>query len=510
MKLATLTLLLSMSVFVSGCRTAPDTHTPAQRARADQPIAWQPWSAEVFVRAAREDRLVLLYMEAVWCHWCHVMDHDTYGDGAVAALVAKGYIPVKVDSDARPDLANRYRRWAWPATIIIAPDGREQVKRKGFVDAPEFAALLEVTWANRHATIKDVEGPVAYAVSPTLDPSTRATLVARHRDSYDTRHSGLRTKKKSLDIDSLDFAMGHGEVRRAKETLDAGLQLIDPVWGGVYQYSHGAVWTNPHYEKLATRQAAVLGLYARASATLGETRYLKAANSIAGYVNTFLSSDDGAFYVSQDADVVQGRKATAYFALNDAERRAVGIPAVDTHRYTRETADVARALVQLHAVTEDEATLARAVKAASWIQTARPLPDGGFAHGSDDAGGPFLADNLAAGRLFLALYEATRATSWLEAAEAAADFITRSFKRVDGPGLPTATRAAAGVILPALRLDENMSAARFAAHRATITGDSRHLVLAKRAMRWLVTPDIALRRMTEPGILTAAEALDRQ
>lgn len=106
-------------------------------------IEWQPWSDQIFERAKRENRFVLLDLEAVWCHWCHVMDDKTYRDADVAKLIASHYIPVKVDQDANPDLSNRYEDYGWPATVVFAPDGSEIVKRRGYLPPLVMASLLD-------------------------------------------------------------------------------------------------------------------------------------------------------------------------------------------------------------------------------------------------------------------------------------------------------------------------------------------------------------------------------
>src|SRR5262245_5235224 len=94
-------------------------------------IAWTRWSPEVLDRAAAEHRLVLLDVGAVWCHWCHVMDEQTYRDPAVVAQVRRGYVAVRADQDADPALSARYERWGWPATIVLRPDGVELAEFKG-------------------------------------------------------------------------------------------------------------------------------------------------------------------------------------------------------------------------------------------------------------------------------------------------------------------------------------------------------------------------------------------
>ena len=118
--------------------------------------------------------------------------------------------------------------------------------------------------------------------------------------------------------------------RMARETLDAQRQLIDPVWGGVYQYSTDGDWKHPHFEKIMQMQAENLRIYAQAYALWKEPSYLEAATKIREYLRNFLTSPDGAFYTSQDADLVQGEHSADYFALDDSDRRKRGIPRIDS------------------------------------------------------------------------------------------------------------------------------------------------------------------------------------
>src|SRR6185295_14070344 len=105
-------LLAGLLLLLGACRTA----------ESPRAIRWEPWSEEVFARARREKRLVLLDLEAVWCHWCHVMEETTYRDPEVVRLVEERCIAVKVDQDSRPDLSNRYEDYGWPATILFRWD----------------------------------------------------------------------------------------------------------------------------------------------------------------------------------------------------------------------------------------------------------------------------------------------------------------------------------------------------------------------------------------------------
>jgi thiol:disulfide interchange protein len=103
----------------------------------------QKWGNELFTEAARTHRLVLLDLKAVWCHWCHVMEETTYQDQRVQGLLAQHFVIASVDADSDPALTSRYGNWGWPATIVLAGDGSEIVKRRGYVPPAQFASLLQ-------------------------------------------------------------------------------------------------------------------------------------------------------------------------------------------------------------------------------------------------------------------------------------------------------------------------------------------------------------------------------
>src|SRR5271163_1347162 len=115
----------------------------AARAGAADAIAWQPWSDAAFAAAKRDHKFVIMDLEAVWCHWCHVMDETTYRDPGVISLLGARYVAVRVDQDSRPDLSNKYEDYGWPATIVFAADGSEIVRRRGYMDPAEMASMLQ-------------------------------------------------------------------------------------------------------------------------------------------------------------------------------------------------------------------------------------------------------------------------------------------------------------------------------------------------------------------------------
>ena len=210
---------------------------------ADGP-KWSGWDDDLFTRAANEKRFVILDLEAVWCHWCHVMEKTTYADPKVKELLASKYLPVRVDQDANPDLSSRYGDWGWPATIVFGPDGTEIAKIRGYIEPERMQALLK-------AIIDDPSpGPSvgeAFEIKPSasafLNKQARAELTKNVDESWDEKLGGWGENQKFIDADSMDLAITRAEggdataIKRARQTLDAAIALIDPVWGGVYQYS---------------------------------------------------------------------------------------------------------------------------------------------------------------------------------------------------------------------------------------------------------------------------------
>jgi len=470
-------------------------------------IDWQPWSDAVFAQAQRERRLVLLDLEAVWCHWCHVMDETTYRDPQVGALITKHYIAVKVDQDRRPDLSRRYDEYGWPATIVFGPDGREIVKRSGYLPPDRMASLLQAIVDDPSPLrYRDQASIETYATSALLPETLRADLAQRFVKRHDFRRGGLTQDQKYMDRDTVEYALMRAAKRdtqaaqMARQTLDGALDLIDPVWGGAYQYSTHGDWKHPHFEKLLQIQAEYLRVYALAYMLRGDPAYLQGARDIHRYVTRFLLSPDGAFYVSQDADLVKGQHAGDYFALDDAGRRKRGLPAIDMHLYAREQGWMIQALTQLYSATLDPQYLSEARAAADWALRKRALPGGGFRHDASDTDGPYLEDTLAIGRGMLALYGATAERAWLFHARACAAFIRTRF--AGEAGYRTA-QDRGQVLKPKPQIDENIAAARFFNLLARYTGSAEYRSDAEHAMRFLVTPEVARLRSSEAGILIA-------
>jgi uncharacterized protein YyaL (SSP411 family) len=504
--------ILALSINASAhAQASPQAQPPPST-----PLRWLPWSNSVFEQARAEHKFLLLDLEAVWCHWCHVMDDVTYRDPTVDSLLEKSYLLVKVDQDARPDISNRYQDYGWPATVVFAADGSEIVKRQGYMPPRQMASMLQAI-IDDPSPGPSVEKAAAFeaAASASMDAALLKRVQAAYDNQYDKPVAGWGFGHKYLDGDSVEFALrlaaGGDAVyaERTADTLHAATALLDPAWGGMYQYSVGGHWSEPHFEKLISIQATAMKQYSLAYAQTGNVEDLHAAESVDRYVTDFLSSPEGTFYVSQDADLHDGEENEPYFALADKERRALGVPRIDKHEYARENGWMIAALCDYYAASGDGLALQQAQRAARWIGTNRSLPGGGFRHDQTDAAGPYLGDTLAMGQAFLALYNVTADREALTAAAAAADFIAGHFAPAQpGAGFVTSIRATDSAYPPHPDRDENGSLVRFTAMLALATGDEKYRTSALEAMRYLAAPQIALTPLSA-GVLLANQDADQ-
>ncbi len=479
-------------------------------------IVWHDFDESIFAEAKKQNKFVLVDLEAVWCHWCHVMDKETYADAAVVKLLNDKFICVRVDQDARPDLSSKYEDYGWPATIVFNCDGGEIVKRSGYINPARMARLLvaivkdpsaeEAAKADNVDISLNSDTSQNAETKPALSAALRAELLSKFISGYDPKYGGWGTYQKFLDFDTAEYALSQScegdqdAAKMASGALDGELNLLDPQFGGVYQYSTDGDWVHPHFEKIMQTQAENMRIFSLGYRIFKDQRYLAAAQSIAQYLNDYLTSPDGGFYTSQDADLRAGEHSGEYFSLNKAERLKLGIPTIDKHVYARENGWAINGLCELYAACADPIYLARAVLAADFMLANRTLPNGGFKHGVTDNAGPYLGDTLAMGRAFLSLYRVTGERKWLSRAELAANFIDAHFKSGQ-QGFTSAEAGQRKVAVPEPLLDENVMLARFTHY----TGDKKYMAMADRAMTYLSQPAVARKRKVFVGGVLLAD-----
>ena len=315
-----------------------DARSPFLRHGATQPVQWLPWGAEAFERAKAENRPVLLDIGAVWCHWCHVMDRESYEDPDTAQIINEFFIPVKVDRDERPDVDARYQRavqvltgqGGWPLTAFLTPQGEVFYGGTYFppTDAhgrPAYRRVLrEVArlWLEEPGQAADAVRGIRERLSTYADAEASAgdvpadlpdVAAGELADSFDVRHGGFGRAPKFPNAGGIDLLLdawlddGAPWARRLiEETLTAMARggFHDQLGGGFHRYSTDARWIIPHFEKMAVDNGVLARTYARASSALGLPLFREAAESILAYYRDVAPHllDSGGFPASQDAD----------------------------------------------------------------------------------------------------------------------------------------------------------------------------------------------------------------
>jgi hypothetical protein len=488
----------------SACAHAPRDRTTAIVAPAGS-IAWAAWDKASFAQAKHENRLILVNVVATWCHWCHVMEDTTYEDPEVRELLRRHFVTIRVDSDARPDVAERYRDWGWPATGVLSPDAMPVVELRGYQQPRAFAKLLRGLVADRdrgQLAHREIAAPKAAAKDVALD-AIRVRTAAR-LDHFYQADTGAWSKQQRYPAPgpiehALVRAMIDDDAASAKQattTLGSALALIDPVFGGMYQYSTDGDWQHPHFEKITAIQAGAIRNYALAYRFDGDVRWLRAAKDVARFMTTMMHDAERGFATSQDADLrVPGKPAVLgadYYAKDEVGRRALGVPRIDDAAYADLNGMMIEALCDLYAASGEREYLDIALATARTIVRTHGTKAGAFRHAATDTGLVYLRDQIAMGRAMLALARTSGDASWLDHAERTAAFMLASLQDDAGGFFAhTADPDAVGVFAQRRKpLEENGTAARFLAalhrHRdGDGGGETPYLAAAERALRSL-------------------------
>jgi uncharacterized protein YyaL (SSP411 family) len=325
-----------------------------------QPVEWQEWGARAFARAVAEDKPILLDIGAVWCHWCHVMDRESYEDPQLAEVINQNFIAVKVDRDERPDVDTRYQaavaaisgQNGWPLTAVLTPAGKpffggtyfprdDRYGRPGF----ERVLLSMVdAWKTRRDEVVESAGSVVEAIEYNENFSGRGgnlslsivdQMMASALDKFDRHHGGFGSQPKfghpsALDL-LLDVAGRTGnEAARAAATVTlermARGGVYDQLGGGFHRYSVDEAWVVPHFEKMLYDNAELLKNYVHAFQSYADPESARVARDIIRWMDASLTDRErGGFYASQDADIDLDDDGD-YFTWTRGEAAAVLTP----------------------------------------------------------------------------------------------------------------------------------------------------------------------------------------
>jgi hypothetical protein len=327
------------------------------RSARHQPVHWQAWGEAAFARAQAENKPILLDIGAVWCHWCHVMDRESYENPEMAERINRLFVPVKVDRDERPDVDARYQaavsaisgQGGWPLTAFLTPDGRPYFGGTYFppddrFGRPGFARVLETmaqVWRDRPAEALESASSVMAAIEHNESFSGRGAdlslaLVDKIAGSilsqFDPRNGGFGSQPKfphpaALDL-LLEVAMNRGN-EQARDAFVKTLEkmarggVYDHLAGGFHRYSVDERWGVPHFEKMLYDNTELLRNYVHGFQSFVREDFLLTAVEIVGWLDDWMRDrDNGGFYASQDADISLDDDGD-YFTWTKDEARSV-------------------------------------------------------------------------------------------------------------------------------------------------------------------------------------------
>jgi uncharacterized protein len=321
-------------------RLAQET-SPYLLQHADNPVDWYPWGNEARERAEREDKPILLSVGYAACHWCHVMEHESFEDATTAALMNENFVCVKVDREERPDVDSIYMdavvsltgQGGWPMTVFLMPAGEPffggtyfpPEPRHGLPSFKQLLSAVAEAWQDRRTEIeRDARAIVEQlrrTVQPSRDPLTSALLsdaVRGLREQFDPVWGGFGSAPKFPPASVLEFLLRRGEEEMAKKTLDSMALggMYDLVGGGFHRYSVDREWLIPHFEKMLYDNALLVPAYLHGWLVTGTERHRDVAEETLDYMLRELRLEDGGFASAQDADT-EGLEGLTYTWTQD-------------------------------------------------------------------------------------------------------------------------------------------------------------------------------------------------
>jgi uncharacterized protein YyaL (SSP411 family) len=302
---------------------------------ANNPVDWYPWGEEAFQKAQRENKPVFLSIGYSTCHWCHVMERESFEDEGVAALMNEAFVSIKVDREERPDLDNIYMTacrlmtggGGWPLTIIMTPGKKPffagtyipKENRYGYVGMKELIPRVREVWETQKEQIlgsadevvKALQTSSAFVAGEKMDESILEAAYDQFRGSFDSVNGGFGAAPKFPTPHNLMFLLRYwkrtGE-SHALEMVEKTLQemreggIYDHVGYGFHRYSTDARWLLPHFEKMLYDQALLIMAYTEAYLATGKREYEEAARETVEYIMRDLTDPGGGFYSAEDAD----------------------------------------------------------------------------------------------------------------------------------------------------------------------------------------------------------------
>ena len=494
-------------------------------------IKWQDWTAAAFEQAKRENKMILVNVGMEGCAACYRMDTITYVDPTVVELIEKHFVPIAVDSEARPDIGERYMDWAWPATIFLAPNAEQVLAVRGNRMPRNFVPILNELISKHGAggLAADTNSPYAAPLKPVtteltlvrdrvrrqLDRSLNEKLGGWNQAGIGGEQSGSRLRHLSMRAHMYDSAELRALTLKGSEGY---LRNIDPVWGGVYSRSFvpgyqsvPAIFAELRAipEKRISAQAnAIIGL-ATGFALTGDPRYAQGMREMARFMNEWFTAPDGSFYTNQRAqpeDLPDTMTAGRYWSLqSDQARRRYGVPPVDHAIYTDKNGEMIAAYVMAYEAFGEQNYMNTAIRATESLFKQRIHKEGWMIQATDSGymdddlrlrpfptdPTPLLNTQAWFGSALLALHRASGNNRWLEQADRIGKATLQSlYDNEVGGFYATRFNDGADIIAPRKPLEENGTAAGFFYDLWVYTKDPQYADIGERTLRAVAQPEL--------------------